>query len=147
MPLFYTTDPIGFYDDEISPPPNNAKPISYNDWASLITGQSQGKTIIANGDNLVLSDPPPPPVDSNLITKITPLEFFSRFTSDEETALATAAMKNVQLFLWFTKTSAAAYVDLTSDSTKQGLAALKDAKLLSQTRIDEILMLKSTDSV
>ena len=84
--------------------------------------------------------PPPAPAPAAKPTRISPLAFIGRFTPAEQASIAQAAMANAQLFLWFNKLTAAQEVDLGDQETKDGLAALVSAGLLSADRAAAVLL-------
>lgn len=140
MSLWYTINPIAFYVPEIAKTiPSGAKELSKDEADALFSAQAQGKRFVVVDDHIEAVDPPPPPPPQPR-TQIPPLEFFARFTDDEEMALATAATQNPRILLWFTKASAATIIDLTSDTTKAGVQALVEADIIAQDRADEILV-------
>ena len=77
--------------------------------------------------------PPLPPAS------MTPLEFIDRLTDAEQLALATAAMSQAPIKLWYDKLLAADTVNLGDARLAQGVQAMVAAGLLAAPRALEIL--------
>lgn len=83
------------------------------------------------------ADPEPVNIQPRLAGRFS--EFMKMFTSQEQTAIASAAMQNVPIKLWYDQAVAENYISLTSNEVAAGIAALVSANLLTQARADEIL--------
>lgn len=70
--------------------------------------------------------------------KLSSLKFLDLFTEEEQIAVASAAMSNVQAKLWYDRTLAAEYIDISDPRTKGGLEALVSMGLISTERKDQI---------
>ena len=81
-----------------------------------------------------LRTPPPAPPRN-----FTSLEFLDMFTDAEQLAVASAAMANAQVKLWYDRMLAAMFVSLADVRTGEGLQALVSAGLLTQARRDAIV--------
>ena len=80
--------------------------------------------------------PPPPPRP----TTISARDFLSRFSDEEEAAIAEAAMSSPVLLLWFMRlNSGRRTVDLRSDATRAEVRALVEAGILTAERAVEVL--------
>lgn len=66
-------------------------------------------------------------------------EFMDLFTANEQKAIASAAMGNVDVKLWYDRAMGGPALDLDAPDTASGLAALVAAGLLTQARADEVL--------
>lgn len=72
--------------------------------------------------------PPAPP------KQFTSLEYLDLFTSAEQLAVATAAMNNATVKLWYDRMLAASFITLADPRTEAGLDALVSAGLLTAAR-------------
>lgn len=82
---------------------------------------------------------PLPPEPAPLVAlKLSSLAFLDIFTEAEQIAVAGAAMSNVQAKLWYDRTLAAEYIDISDPRTKGGLEALVSMGLISKERKDQI---------
>jgi len=72
-------------------------------------------------------------------TKISKLDYMSRFTDTELATIYTMAKQVVQVEIWLEKFKLATDVDLADTRTKDGLLALEAAGLLAAGRAKEIL--------
>jgi hypothetical protein len=88
-----------------------------------------------NGSSFTHPQPEPVPQPRQMPS----LDFFALFTQAEQTAIATVAMQNPQVFLWFQMASAADFIDLDSQKLQGGMAGLLAAGLITQERHDHIL--------
>lgn len=70
--------------------------------------------------------------------KLSSLAFLDLFTEAEQIAVAGAAMSNVQAKLWYDRTLAAEYINISDPRTKSGLEALVSMDLISKERKDQI---------
>lgn len=89
MTIYFAANPFGFYDDAISEVPNGAVEISLEDHADLLSGQAQGKVIVADASGKPsLADPAPP----------TPAQILANNSAlcDRFMALATAQIAPLQ---------------------------------------------------
>jgi hypothetical protein len=68
-----------------------------------------------------------------------PLDFFKLFTDAEKLAIATAAVQNAQVLLWFQMASAASIINLDDPDLIQGMAGLLSNNLITQDRHDRIM--------
>lgn len=93
------------------------------DYAQYLVWLSYGNTPLP-ADPL----PPPPP------KQFTSLDFLDLFTEPEQLAVATAAMVNPQVKLWYDKMLAAGFVTRADPRTETGLDALVGAGLLTAER-------------
>jgi hypothetical protein len=90
-------------------------------------------------------NPSLPPEEPPVVTALpptrlkTPLEFFDRFTADEEAAIGKAALSNAQVLLWLTKAAGASTIDLDDARTQAGVGLLVQAGLLTPERMQEVL--------
>lgn len=66
-------------------------------------------------------------------------QFMDLFTSTEQAAIASAAMKDVATKLWYDRAVGANFIDMGDARTTSGLQALVDGKLLSAKRRDRVL--------
>ena len=80
--------------------------------------------------------PLPPPTPK----QFTSLEFLDLFTDAEQLAVASAAMASAQVKLWYDRMLAASFVSLSDPRTSAGLQALVTASLITQARMDAILV-------
>ena len=80
--------------------------------------------------------PLPPPTPK----QFTSLEFFDLFTDAEQLAVASAAMASAQVKLWYDRMLAASFVSLSDPRTSAGLQALVTESLITQARMDAILV-------
>ena len=82
-------------------------------------------------------------IDPSLAPKpprqLTSLEFLDLFTTEEQLAVATAAMNFAQVKLWYDRTLAAMFITLADPRTEAGLEALVQAGLLTAERKAEIV--------
>ena len=62
MAFFYTTSPLGFYDDTEYPPPAGAVPMTDSLHAALFAGQAAGRPIVLGSDDVPTLGPAPTPV-------------------------------------------------------------------------------------
>lgn len=92
------------------------------------------ETLIAEIEATYVKSEPAPPVALNLSS----LTFLDLFTEYEQIAVASAAMSNVQAKLWYDRTFAAEYIDISDPRTKAGLEALVSMDLISKERKDQI---------
>ena len=72
--------------------------------------------------------PPAPP------KQLTSLEYLDLFTSAEQLAVATAAMENAAVKLWYDRMLAASFITLADERTEAGLDALVAAGLITSAR-------------
>lgn len=72
--------------------------------------------------------PPAPP------KQFTSLEYLDLFTSAEQLAVASAAMNNATVKLWYDRMLAASFITLADPRTEAGLDALVSAGLLTAAR-------------
>ncbi|HWU35472.1 MAG TPA: hypothetical protein VN023_09590 [Methylovorus sp.] len=72
-------------------------------------------------------------------TKFTSLEYLDRFTEAEQLAVATAAMSNPAVKLWYDRMLAASYVDIEDPRVAAGIDALITAGLLDAGRKEALL--------
>jgi hypothetical protein len=72
-------------------------------------------------------------------SKLSVLDFRSRFTNEEKVAIYTAATTNLLIKIWLDDLSAASIVDLTDIRTIEGVEALETAGILTVGRSLEIL--------
>lgn len=114
-------------------------------WVSCPEEAVQGSTKSAS----TWSHPTPPTPQPGSVLyrkKISPPEFFDRFSADEEVAIRefaageTATAKLVAVFLRRLDDPRLTYVDLTLPTVTDGLALLVSAGLLAQARADEIAL-------
>jgi hypothetical protein len=105
-------------------------------------------TAIVAGNAGPISEYVPPPAPDPLTVFVpvdpatvstTPLQFIGRFTDAEQLAVATAAMQNAQVFLWFNKLTAAQQVVFADIQLANGMNALVAAGLITHARSLEIL--------
>ena len=80
------------------------------------------------------ADPVPAPVKV-----MTALEFFERFTDEEQLAIVTATMSNPAVKLWYDKLIAANEVNFSDPRLEAGLNNLVTAELITEDRKQEIL--------
>lgn len=80
--------------------------------------------------------PLPPPTPK----QFTSLEFLDLFTDAEQLAVASAAMASAQVKLWYDRMLAASFVSLSDPRTSAGLQALVTESLITQARMDAILV-------
>ena len=80
--------------------------------------------------------PLPPPAPK----QFTSLEFLDLFTDEEQLAVASAAMSTAQVKLWYDRVLAASFVSLSDPRTSAGLQALVTESLITQARMDAILV-------
>jgi hypothetical protein len=83
---------------------------------------------------VAVAQPLPPPV-----TRMSPLEWMSRLSSDESTAIATAAQSNASILFWMLQAAAAQFIDVTDQRTIEGVNALAQAGLIQSGRVAELL--------
>lgn len=69
---------------------------------------------------------------------LTPLEFMALFTDVEQATITGAALQSPLLLLWLLKLSAANPVDTTTPDVVNGLAAMVQAGVLTQGRVDQV---------
>lgn len=81
----------------------------------------------------------PPTFVGSKITKISKLEYMSRFTDAELATIYTAAKSSVLVEIWFEKFKLATDIDLSDQRTIDGLNALELAGLIETGRAAEIL--------
>ena len=72
--------------------------------------------------------------------QFTSLEFLDLFTDAEQLAVASAAMASAQVKLWYDRMLAASFVSLSDPRTSAGLQALVTESLITQARMDAILV-------
>lgn len=72
--------------------------------------------------------PPAPP------KQLTSLEYLDLFTSAEQLAVATAAMENAAVKLWYDRMLAASFITPADERTEAGLDALVAAGLITSAR-------------
>jgi hypothetical protein len=94
-----------------------------------------GLALIPDTGQSIYAPPPPAP------TIIAPLDFMSRLTPAEQTAIATAGQSNAQILLFLLKLSGATQVDVTDPLTVAGVNAMVSAGLLTAPRGAQILNL------
>lgn len=80
-----------------------------------------------------------PYVAPDLPPALTPLQFIDRLTDTEQTALATAAMTQASIKIWYDKLLAADQLDLRDPRLAAGLQAMAAAGLLAPSRVPELL--------
>ena len=80
------------------------------------------------------ADPVPEPVKV-----VSALEFFERFTEEEQLAIVTATMSNPAVKLWYDKLIAANEVNFSDPRLEAGLNNLVTAELITEDRKQEIL--------
>jgi hypothetical protein len=71
--------------------------------------------------------------------QMSPLVFMGRLSTDETTAIATAAQQNPAIFLWMLQAAAASYIDVTDQRTIEGVNALAQAGLIQPSRVAALL--------
>lgn len=99
-----------------------------------VTGQFVGPGFTYDGQHFA---PPPPPVETRIITKVSMLT--RRLKTAEFVGILTAAKTDPAIEAWKYVFDAASQVDLDSQNTKAGMALLVAKKLLTQARAEEIL--------
>lgn len=119
--------------DEI-PDPNPAKGFSWYPVGLEQEGEPAGWRVV-DGVALHFAAPPKPPAPRRQGTF---REFMDLFTTEEQRAIASAAMGNVDVKLWYDRAMGGPSLDLESPDTAAGLSALVGAGLLTQARADEI---------
>jgi hypothetical protein len=72
-------------------------------------------------------------------TIITKLMFMNRFTTDELTAIYTAAKTTILVEIWLEKFKLASEIDLNNPDTINGIQSLEAASLILAGRASEIL--------
>lgn len=140
MNKYYSPSTRGFYADEIHGDsiPANAVEITTEQYQALLAGQSSGKLIQADADGYpILVDPPPAPPAPP--PNFTSLEYLDLFTEAEQLAVATAAMNNAAMKLWYDRMLAANFITLADERTEAGLDALVTAGLLTSARKSAIV--------
>lgn len=80
-------------------------------------------------------------VGQNIVSRIEPFDFLSRFTPAERAAIRTASMANGTIADYVAMVSASKSVVLTDDLTVTGVQALEAAGLIAAGRGAEILAL------
>lgn len=73
---------------------------------------------------------------------LSPRQFRSRLTSDEQAAITVAAMSNADVFAWRLAAAEAQEIDLDHADTVTGLQFLVAMGLLTQARMDEVRALQ-----
>ena len=91
----------------------------------------------AEADAIRAANQPEPTQEPS--AKLAPLEFFDLFTLPEQTAVANAAMTNVQAKLWYDRMLAATFVTIDDPRTEAGLDALVGIGLLTAERKAQIV--------
>ena len=76
--------------------------------------------------------PPPPPKPTTIPT----LDFIARFTPAEQEAVMNSGVWQIKLFVMMA--ASAGEIDLSSEQTAKGMAALVGAGIITQTRATEI---------
>ena len=79
------------------------------------------------------------PTTPALVTRLTRLEFFDKFTEPELEGIYTAAKTVVQLEIMLDKFKAAEYIELTDLRTMYAISALESSSFLANGRAAEIL--------
>ena len=92
-------------------------------------------TPISDAALAILRAPPPAPPKN-----FTSLEFLDLFTDAEQLAVVSAAMASAQVKLWYDRMLAASFVSLSDPRTSAGLQALVTESLITQARMDAILV-------
>jgi hypothetical protein len=69
---------------------------------------------------------------------MSPLDFMALFTEIEQATITGAALQSPLLLLWLLKLSAANPVDTTTPDVVNGLAAMVQAGVLTQERVDKV---------
>ena len=85
---------------------------------------------LAEGNKPEPADPAPPAP----VPQFTSLQYLDLFTSAEQLAVATAAMENATVKLWYDRMLAASFITLADPRTEAGLNALVTAGLLTAAR-------------
>lgn len=133
--MLYSAQTGGFYHPSIHSNniPADAVKITEAEHQALLIGQSSGKLITADATGRpILQDPPPAPPAPP--PRFTSLEFLDLFTEAEQLTIATAAMANAQVKLWYDRTLAAMFITLADPRIEAGLNALVAASLLTAAR-------------
>lgn len=73
------------------------------------------------------------------VRRYSPLQFMELFSQEEQLIIVSASMSNAMVKLWYDKMLAASEIVLTDERVTSGLAALVDAGLLAQERVDAIM--------
>lgn len=89
---------------------------------------------LVEGNRPEPADPVPEPVKV-----MSALEFFERFTEEEQLAIVTATMSNPAVKLWYDKLIAANEVNFSDPRLEAGLNNLVTAELITEDRKQEIL--------
>lgn len=129
-----------FHDDKFvrvqshveKPEPNPAKGYAWYPVVSSVTGPKQGWAV-KNGE-AVQTVQPTPKRRTGTFT-----EFMGLFTESEQLALATAAMQDAGMKLWYDQAVGASSIDLDSDKLRKGFDFAVQANLITSARKDEIL--------
>ena len=112
----------------------NGVPIGIPDPAWVQVPNDVFGGFLKHGDTFVAppTEPVPPP-------SMTPLQFIDRLTDAEQLALATAAMTQPLIKLWYDKLLAADTVNLGDARLAQGVQAMVAAGLLTSARAEQLL--------
>lgn len=102
------------------------------DWESIGDGPTRRAVLdwLAAGNTPEPADPAPPAPPK----QFTSLEYLDLFTESEQLAVATAAMTNATVKLWYDRMLAASFITLADPRTEAGLNALVSAGLLTAAR-------------
>lgn len=119
---------------ETMPDPNPAKGFEWYSIGLDQEGEPAGWRVV-DGVALHFTAPPPDPSPRRIGTF---REFMDLFTTEEQKAIASAAMGDVDVKLWYDRAMGGPSLDLESPDTAAGLSALVTAGLLTQARVDEI---------
>lgn len=126
----------GFIDTDLTPEvavPEGAVEVTREQRDLMLVGSWR---LTEDGSAFEAFTPPPPPRP----TTVTAREFLSRFTDEEEAAIAEAAMASPAILVWFMRlNSGRRTVDLRAASTAAEVAALVEAGALSRERAEEVL--------
>lgn len=79
------------------------------------------------------------PTEPAFIQTASVLEFFDRFTEEEQLAIVAATMSDPQIKLWYDKLLAASFVDFNDQRLQAGLQAMVAKGLIAESRRLEIL--------
>ena len=78
----------------------------------------------------------PPPVTS---LQISSLEFFDRFTEEEQVAIATETYTNIQVKIFYDRMFGANHIDVSNANTISGIDYLISLNLVDASRKDDLL--------
>jgi hypothetical protein len=123
---------ISFYDDS-APVPQSAIPITDVQWLDWVANQHERRwqdgALVTVAAPAVIPKPIPP----------SPREWLERLSSAKQSAIAAGGIANPSILLWLLKASGSTTIDVTLQETRDGVAALVTAGIL--TTDDQTILL------